>query len=113
MADNELLNILNPQAAPYLSVPPIERGPFDMANVPRFQSEPKPYSINTNAIGLLGQVLQEIVLEGTVPNLIENFSGVAQFPGPGDSTMHLGYNTPTDLGFNNDWEIGMQVPFDF
>jgi hypothetical protein len=115
MAQNELLNILNPEAAPFLSMPPIELGPIATANIPRFNNEPKPYSINTNAIGLLGHVLQEVIMEGEVRNLqhtLSNFSARAEFPGPGGSYVNMGYNVPTGLGYNNDWEVGLTVPFD-
>ena len=112
MAQNELFNILNPDEAPYMSLPPVTRGPLELANVPRFQQEPRPYSINTNAISLLSQVLGDIVTENTIGGYLDDFSAKAEFPGPGDSRMSLGYNVPSRHGYNIDWELGMQVPFE-
>tara|TARA_R100000781_G_scaffold110736_1_gene76427 strand:- start:1282 stop:1623 length:342 start_codon:yes stop_codon:yes gene_type:complete len=113
MAQNELFNILNPNEAPYMSLPPVSKGPIDLANIPKFQDEPKLYSVNTNAMGLLGKVLSDIVLENRITDYIDDFSAELEFPGPGSSRMSLGYNVPSGLGYNNDWEIGASVPFDF
>ena len=114
MKENEIFNILYPEAAPYLSAPAIEGGPLQSAKLPKFSKEPKPYSINTNAIGLLGHVLQEAIMEGEVRSFkktLENFSGRADFQGPGSSRINVGYNVPSPLGNQNDWEVGVRFPF--
>lgn len=113
MAQNELQNILNPQEAPYLSLPPIEHGPLQMANIPRFQQEPKLYSVNTNAMSLLGRVLEDVIMENAVTDYMNEFELEATFPGPGSAQMNVKYNMPSGLGYRNDWEIGATVPFDF
>jgi len=116
MADNQLFNILSPQAAPFLTKPAVELGPLQTANIPRFNKEPQLYSINTNAIGLLGHVLQEVIMEGEVRDLqhtLSNFSARAGVQGPGGSYLSAGYNVPSGLGYNNDWELGVSFPFDF
>ena len=113
MPENELFNILNPNEAHYMSLPPVEKGPIQLANIPRFQNEPKPYSVNTNAMGLLGRVLSDIIQENTLRVYLDDFSAQVEFPGPGASTMNVGYNIPSGLGYNNDWAVGATVPVDF
>ena len=112
MAQNELQNILNPQDAPYLSLPPMELGPLALANIPRFQQEQKLYSVNTNAMSLLGQVLEDVIMENTITSYIDDFELEATFPGPGSAEMNVKYNMPSGLGHRNDWEIGATIPFD-
>ena len=113
MAQNELQNILSPEDAPYLSLPPIEYGPLQMANIPRFQQETRPYSMNTNAMSLLGRVLEDVIMENNVTSYINDFELEASFPGPGSAQMNVKYNMPSGLGHRNDWEVGATVPFNF
>ena len=84
-----------------------------MANIPRFQPETKPYSVKTNAMSLLGLVLKDAIMENTITDYIDDFSLRATFPGPGNSQMNVGYNVPSGLGYNNDWQLGATVPIDF